>query len=220
MGQKANPVGLRLGVNRTWDSRWYAEKGYAALLQEDFKIREYIEKKLKKASISRVLIERPAGKAIINIHTARPGLIIGKKGADIESLRTNIQKMSTSKVALNIFEVRKPDIDSKLVAESVAQQLERRVAFRRAMKRTMQNAMRAGAKGIRINCAGRLAGADIARTEWYREGRVPLHMLRSDVDYGMASARTTYGIIGVKVWIFKGEIVAYKPHKTEKDDSR
>lgn len=211
MGQKVNPIGLRLGINRTWDSRWYADKAYAKNLHEDFKIRAFVEDKLKQAGISRVIVERPAGKARVTIYTARPGLIIGKKGADIEGLRQKLQKISSSEVALNIVEVRKPDLDSKLVAESVAQQLERRVTFRRAMKRAVQNAMRAGAEGIRVNCAGRLGGAEIARTEWYREGRVPLHTLRANVDYGVAKAHTTYGVIGIKVWIFKGEIMAHDP---------
>ena len=211
MGQKVNPIGLRLGINRTWDSRWYADKAYATNLHEDFKIRAFVEDKLKQAGISRVVVERPAGKARVTIYTARPGLIIGKKGADIEGLRLKLQKISSADVALNIVEVRKPDLDSKLVAESVAQQLERRVTFRRAMKRAVQNAMRAGAGGIRINCAGRLGGAEIARTEWYREGRVPLHTFRANIDYGVAKAHTTYGVIGIKVWIFKGEIMAHDP---------
>ena len=211
MGQKVNPIGLRLGINRTWDSRWYADKAYAKNLHEDFKISAFVEDKLKQAGISRVVVERPAGKARVTIYTARPGLIIGKKGADIESLRLKLQKISSADVALNIVEVRKPDLDSKLVAESVAQQLERRVTFRRAMKRAVQNAMRGGAGGIRINCAGRLGGAEIARTEWYREGRVPLHTFRANIDYGVAKAHTTYGVIGIKVWIFKGEIMAHDP---------
>ena len=211
MGQKVNPIGLRLGINRTWDSRWYADKAYAKNLHEDFKIRAFVEDKLKQAGISRVVVERPAGKARVTIYTARPGLIIGKKGADIEGLRLKLQKISSADVTLNIVEVRKPDLDSKLVAESVAQQLERRVTFRRAMKRAVQNAMRAGAGGIRINCAGRLGGAEIARTEWYREGRVPLHTFRANIDYGVAKAHTTYGVIGIKVWIFKGEIMAHDP---------
>lgn len=216
MGQKVNPIGLRLGINRTWDSRWYADKSYAKNLHEDFKIRSYIEKNLKQAGISRVIVERPAGKARVTIYAARPGLIIGKKGADIETLRKKLQGISKSEVALNIVEIRKPDIDAKFVAEGVAQQLERRVTFRRAMKRAVQNALRAGAKGIRINCSGRLGGAEIARTEWYREGRVPLHTLRANVDYGTAEANTTYGIIGIKVWIFKGEIMAHDPSAMDK----
>ena len=216
MGQKVNPIGLRLGINRTWDSRWYADKSYAKNLHEDFKIRSYIEKNLKQAGISRVIVERPAGKARVTIYAARPGLIIGKKGADIETLRKKLQGISKSEVALNIVEIRKPDIDAKFVAEGVAQQLERRVTFRRAMKRAVQNALRAGAKGIRINCSGRLGGAEIARTEWYREGRVPLHTLRANVDYGTAEGNTTYGIIGIKVWIFKGEIMAHDPGAMDK----
>ncbi|MFL2660246.1 MAG: 30S ribosomal protein S3 [Alphaproteobacteria bacterium] len=216
MGQKVNPIGLRLGINRTWDSRWYADKSYAKNLHEDFKIRSYIEKNLKQAGISRVIVERPAGKARVTIYAARPGLIIGKKGADIETLRKKLQGISKSEVALNIVEIRKPDIDAKFVAEGVAQQLERRVTFRRAMKRAVQNALRAGAKGIRINCSGRLGGAEIARTEWYREGRVPLHTLRANVDYGTAEGNTTYGIIGIKVWIFKGEIMAHDPSAMDK----
>ena len=216
MGQKVNPIGLRLGINRTWDSRWYADKSYAKNLHEDFKIRSYIEKNLKQAGISRVIVERPAGKARVTIYAARPGLIIGKKGADIETLRKKLQGISKSEVALNIVEIRKPDIDAKFVAEGVAQQLDRRVTFRRAMKRAVQNALRAGAKGIRINCSGRLGGAEIARTEWYREGRVPLHTLRANVDYGTAEGHTTYGIIGIKVWIFKGEIMAHDPSAMDK----
>ena len=212
MGQKVNPIGLRLGINRTWDSRWYADtKDYADLLHEDVRIRTYLRKKLQQAGISKIVIERPAKKARVTIHTARPGVVIGKKGADIEILRKKLQEMTGSEVALNIVEVRKPEIDAQLVAENVAQQLERRVSFRRAMKRAVQSAMRLGAQGIRINCGGRLGGAEIARTEWYREGRVPLHTLRADVDYGEAPAHTTYGICGVKVWLFKGEIMEHDP---------
>ena len=208
MGQKVNPIGMRLGVNRTWESRWYADKGaYANLLHEDLKIRTMLFKDLRQAGISRVVIERPHKKCRVTIHSARPGVIIGKKGADIEKLKQRIGKMTDSEVVLNIVEVRKPEIDAQLVAESVAQQLERRVGFRRAMKRAVQSAMRLGALGIRINCGGRLGGAEIARTEWYREGRVPLHTLRADIDYATAEALTTYGILGVKVWIFKGEIL-------------
>ncbi|MGB0632465.1 MAG: 30S ribosomal protein S3, partial [Alphaproteobacteria bacterium] len=212
MGQKVNPIGLRLGINRTWDSRWYAnDENYAGLLHEDIKLRNYLFDKLSQAGISRVVIERPAKKARVTIHSARPGVVIGKKGADIERLRKEIAAMTDSEVHLNIVEIRKPEIDAKLVAENIAQQLERRVAFRRAMKRAVQSAMRLGAEGIRINCAGRLGGAEIARTEWYREGRVPLHTLRADVDYGTATGRTTYGACGVKVWVFKGEILAHDP---------
>ena len=216
MGQKVNPIGFRLGINRTWDSRWYAGKEYGVLLHEDVKIREYIEKSLAQAGVARIIIERPAKRARITIHTARPGVVIGKKGADIEKLRQDLSKMTGGDVTLNIVEIRKPEIDAKLVAENIAQQLERRVAFRRAMKRAVQSAMRLGAEGIRINCAGRLGGAEIARTEWYREGRVPLHTLRADVDYGTATGRTTYGACGVKVWIFKGEILAHDPMAQDK----
>ena len=210
MGQKVNPIGLRLGINRTWDSRWYAgRKEYGRLLQEDLKIREYVAKTRRQAGISKVVIERPHRKCRITIHSARPGILIGKKGSDIEKLRGELAAMTTSEVHLNIVEVRKPEIDAVLVAESIAQQLERRVAFRRAMKRAVQSALRLGALGIRINCSGRLGGAEIARVEWYREGRVPLHTLRADVDYGVATAFTTYGTCGVKVWIFKGEILEH-----------
>jgi small subunit ribosomal protein S3 len=217
MGQKVNPIGLRLGVNRTWDSRWYAgDRDFAKLLHEDIRIREHLEKKLSAAGISKIVIERPAKKARVTIHSARPGVIIGKKGADIDKLRKEISSMTGSEVHLNIVEVRKPEIDAKLIAENIAQQLERRVAFRRAMKRAVQSAMRLGAKGIRINCGGRLGGAEIARMEWYREGRVPLHTLRADIDYGEAQAKTAYGICGVKVWVFKGEILAHDPMASEK----
>ena len=207
MGHKVNPIGLRVGINRTWDSRWFADtKEYGDLLHEDLKIREFIKKECAQAGVSRVVIERPHKKCRVTIHAARPGVIIGKKGADIEVLRQKLAKLTASELHLNIVEVRKPEIDAALVAENVAQQLERRVSFRRAMKRAVQNAMRMGALGIRINVAGRLGGAEIARTEWYREGRVPLHTFRADIDYGLAEARTTYGVIGVKVWIFKGEV--------------
>jgi small subunit ribosomal protein S3 len=217
MGQKVNPVGLRLGINRTWDSRWYASRGtYAQLLHEDFKIRAYLKERLMQAGVSRVIIERPAKKARVTIHTARPGVVIGKKGADIEVIRKELQKMTGNEVHLNIVEVRKPEIDAALVAENIAQQLERRVAFRRAMKRAVQSAMRLGAEGIRITCSGRLGGAEIARVEWYREGRVPLHTLRADVDYGEGTAFTTYGTCGVKVWIFKGEILEHDPMAQDK----
>lgn len=217
MGQKVNPIGLRLGINRTWDSRWYAnDENYAGLLHEDIKLRAFLFDRLAQAGISRVVIERPAKKARVTIHSARPGVVIGKKGADIEKLRQDIARMTNSEVHLNIVEIRKPEIDAKLVAENIAQQLERRVAFRRAMKRAVQSAMRLGAGGIRINCGGRLGGAEIARTEWYHEGRVPLHTLRADVDYGTATGRTTYGACGVKVWIFKGEILAHDPMAQDK----
>jgi small subunit ribosomal protein S3 len=216
MGQKVNPVGLRLGINRTWDSRWYANKDYATLLHEDLALRKYLMDKLQQAGVSRVVIERPAKRARITIHSARPGVVIGKKGADIEKLRSDLSKITGSEVTLNIVEIRKPEIDAKLVAEAIAQQLERRVAFRRAMKRAVQSAMRLGAQGIRINCGGRLGGAEIARVEWYREGRVPLHTLRADVDYGTATAQTTYGACGVKVWVFKGEVLAHDPMAQDK----
>ena len=217
MGQKVNPVGLRLGINRTWDSRWFARKGeYARLLHEDIKIREFLMKQLKQAAVARIVIERPHKKCRITIHSGRPGVVIGKKGADIDKLRKEVSKMTDSEVIINIVEIRKPEIDAHLVAESIAQQLERRVAFRRAMKRAVQSAVRLGAGGIRINCSGRLGGNEIARTEWYREGRVPLHTLRADVDYGTATAFTTYGTCGVKVWIFKGEILEHDPMAQDK----
>jgi len=216
MGQKINPIGLRVGINRTWDSRWYAGRNYASLLHKDLELKKYIEDRLKQAGVSRVVIERPAGRARVTIHTARPGVVIGKKGADIEKLRKELASRVGGDVALNIVEIRKPELDAKLVAENIAQQLERRVAFRRAMKRAVQNAMRMGAQGIRINAAGRLGGAEIARTEWYREGRVPLHTLRADIDYGTAEAHTTYGICGIKVWIFKGEVLAHDPYAQDK----
>jgi small subunit ribosomal protein S3 len=216
MGQKVNPIGLRLGINRTWDSRWYADGDYGDLLHEDLRIRRHIENKLSKAGISRIIIERPAKKARITIHTARPGVVIGRKGVDIERLSTELARMTDSELHLNIVEIRKPEIDAKLVAENISQQLERRVAFRRAMKRAVQSAMRLGAKGIRINCGGRLGGAEIARTEWYREGRVPLHTLRADIDYGEATAKTAYGTCGVKVWVFTGEVMAHDPMARDK----
>src|SRR5262245_50659287 len=210
MGQKVNPVGLRLGINRTWDSRWYSGKNeYGQLLHEDMKIREELMKDLKQAAVSKIVIERPHKKCRVTVQSARPGVVIGKKGADIEKLRKKVTKLTKSDVVINIIEIRKPELDAQLVAESIAQQLERRVAFRRAMKRAVQSAMRLGAGGIRINCSGRLGGAEIARMEWYREGRVPLHTLRADVDYGVATAFTTYGTCGVKVWIFKGEIMEH-----------
>ena len=216
MGQKVKPIGLRLGINRTWDSRWFAEKNYSDLLHKDLKVRKYLMEKLKTAAVSKVVIERPAGRARVSIYSGRPGLIIGKKGQDIEKLKDELSKKLGMEVSLNIMEIRKPETDAKLVAENIAQQLERRVAFRRAMKRSVQSAMRLGAAGVRINCAGRLGGAEIARTEWYREGRVPLHTLRADVDYGEAEANTTYGICGIKVWIFKGEIMEHDPLAQEK----
>jgi small subunit ribosomal protein S3 len=216
MGQKVNPIGLRVGINRTWDSRWFADDDYAALLHEDLRLKKYLQKRLVQAGVSRIVIERPSKRARITIHTARPGVVIGKKGADVEKLRSDLAKMTGSEVSLNIVEIRKPEIDAKLVAENIAQQLERRVAFRRAMKRAVQSAMRLGAQGIRITCAGRLGGAEIARTEWYREGRVPLHTLRADIDFGEATAMTTYGTCGVKVWVFKGEIMAHDPMAQDK----
>ena len=216
MGQKVNPIGLRVGINRTWDSRWFASRDYADLLHEDLRIRKFLFDKLKQAGISRIVIERPAKRARITIYTARPGVVIGKKGQDIEKLRQDLSKRTGVDVHLNIVEIRKPEIDAKLVAENIAQQLERRVAFRRTMKRAVQSAMRLGAEGIRINCGGRLGGAEIARIEWYREGRVPLHTLRADIDYGEATAQTTYGCCGVKVWVFKGEVLAHDPMAQDK----
>ena len=208
MGQKVHPIGIRLGYIKDWTSRWYAEsKDYPELLLQDLKIRDYIKRKLKHASVSRIQINRPANNAQITIHTARPGIVIGKKGEDIDSLRQNVSTMMGIPVHLNVEEIRKPELDAQLVAEGVAQQLEKRIMFRRAMKRAVTNTMRLGAEGIKINVSGRLNGAEIARREWYREGRVPLHTLRADIDYGVAEAETTYGIIGVKVWIFKGEIL-------------
>lgn len=212
MGHKSNPIGLRLQINRTWDSRWYAEgRDYAKLLSEDVEIRKYIVKSLPQAAISKVVIERPAKLCRISIYAARPGVIIGKKGADIEKLRAKLSKMTASEVKLTIVEIRKPEIDAKLVAQGIADQLIRRVAFRRAMKRAVQSALRLGAEGIKITCGGRLGGAEIARIEWYREGRVPLHTLRANIDYAEAEALTAYGIIGIKCWIFKGEIMAHDP---------
>src|SRR3954465_7124286 len=216
MGHKVNPIGLRLGINRTWDSRWFAGRDYSKLLHDDLKLRTHLRRKLSGAGVSRVVIERPAKKPRVTIYAARPGVVIGKKGQDIEVLRKDLAKMAKAEVSLNIVEIRKPEIDATLVAENIAQQLERRVAFRRAMKRAVQAAMRLGAEGIRITCAGRLGGAEIARTEWYREGRVPLHTLRADVDYGEGTAFTTYGTCGVKVWIFKGEILEHDPMAQDK----
>jgi len=216
MGQKVNPIGLRVGINRTWDSRWFASRDFADLLHEDLKLKKYLSDRLGQAGVSRIVIERPAKKARVTIHTARPGVVIGKKGADIEKLRADLAKMTGSEVSLNIVEIRKPEIDAKLIADNIAQQLERRVAFRRAMKRAVQSAMRLGALGIRINCSGRLGGAEIARMEWYREGRVPLHTLRAEIDFGESTAKTTYGTCGVKVWVFKGEIMAHDPMALDK----
>ncbi|MEE2525210.1 30S ribosomal protein S3 [Hyphobacterium sp. HN65] len=217
MGQKVNPIGLRLGVNRTWESRWYANTGeYADLLHEDLKIRDMLRKRLKNASVSKIVIERPHKKCTVTVYTARPGVVIGKKGADIEVLRRELQKIVKGEVFLNLVEVRKPEIDATLVAESIAQQLERRVAFRRAMKRSLQTAMRMGAKGCKVVCGGRLGGAEIARVEQYQEGSVPLHTLRADIDYGTAEASTAMGIIGIKVWIYKGEILEHDPMAQER----
>jgi small subunit ribosomal protein S3 len=212
MGHKSNPIGLRLQINRTWDSRWYAEgKNYAQMLEDDLKMRKYVMETLPQAAISKVVIERPAKTCRVSIYAARPGVIIGKKGADIEKLRSALAKMTDGDVKLNIVEIRKPEIDAKLVAQGIADQLIRRVAFRRAMKRAVQSALRLGAEGIKITCGGRLGGAEIARVEWYREGRVPLHTLRANIDYAEAEALTAYGIIGIKTWIFKGEILGHDP---------
>jgi small subunit ribosomal protein S3 len=217
MGQKSNPIGLRLQINRTWDSRWFAEGAdYGRMLLEDINIRKFVMKTLPQAAISKVVIERPAKLCRVSIYAARPGVIIGKKGADIEKLKKAIGKYTDAEVSLNIVEIRKPEIDSKLVAQGVADQLIRRIAFRRAMKRAVQSALRLGAEGIKITCGGRLGGAEIARTEWYREGRVPLHTLRANVDYAEAEALTAYGIIGIKVWIFKGEILGHDPMATDR----
>ncbi|MDQ0326924.1 small subunit ribosomal protein S3 [Rhodopseudomonas julia] len=217
MGQKVNPIGLRLGINKTWDSRWFASDAeYGPLLHEDLRIRRALMEDLKQAAVSRIVIERPHKKCRVTIQTARPGIVIGKKGADIEKLRRKVARMTDSEVHINIVEVRKPETDAALIAQSIAQQLERRVAFRRAMKRSVQSAMRLGAQGIRIACGGRLGGAEIARAEWYREGRVPLHTLRADIDFGTATAHTAYGTIGIKVWVFKGEILEHDPFASEK----
>lgn len=207
MGQKVHPKGFRVGVLESWESRWFAEKDYASLLHDDLRIREFIKKRLYHAGISKIEIERAANKAKINIYTARPGIVIGKKGVEIEKLKTDLAQRTDREVYLNIHEVRRPDLDGQLVSENVALQLERRVAFRRAMKESVARAIRMGAQGVKVRCSGRLGGAEIARTEWYREGRVPLHTLRADISYGLAEARTTYGIIGVKAWIFRGEVL-------------
>jgi small subunit ribosomal protein S3 len=207
MGQKVNPIGIRLGIVKDWNSKWFAgSKHYADLLNTDLAVRSFLKQKLSQASVSRIQIDRPAKNAHITIHTARPGVVIGKKGEDIDALRAEVARRMGIPVHISIEEIRKPELDAQLVAEGIAQQLERRIMFRRAMKRAVQNAMRLGAEGVKVNVAGRLNGAEIARTEWYREGRVPLHSLRADIDYGFAEARTTYGVIGVKVWIFKGEV--------------
>jgi small subunit ribosomal protein S3 len=216
MGQKANPIGLRLNINRTWDSRWYADGNYAEKLHQDLKMRKHIDKRLKNSGISKVVIERPAKKTVVTLYTSKPGVVIGKKGADIEKIKKELGRFTSDELHLNIVEIRKPETDAKLIAENVASQLERRGSFRRALKRATQSAMRLGAKGIRINASGRLGGAEIARMEWYREGRVPLHTLRADIDYGVAEANTTYGIIGIKVWVFKGEILQRDPFAHEK----
>ncbi|MEE9549040.1 MAG: 30S ribosomal protein S3 [Candidatus Binatia bacterium] len=207
MGQKTHPKIFRMGVTESWDSKWYADQNYAKLLHEDFKIKKFVKGRVYHAGISKIEIERATNKAKINIHTARPGIVIGKKGAEIEKLKEELSRLTTVEIYINIHEVRRPDLDGQLVAENVALQLERRVAFRRAMKESVSRAMRMGAQGIRIQCGGRLGGNEIARTEWYRDGRVPLHTLRADVNYGLAEARTTYGLIGVKVWIFRGEVL-------------
>ena len=207
MGQKVNPIGFRLGVIKTWDSKWYAKADYAKLLHEDLKLKAFLKKRLYSSGVSKIEIERAANKAKINIYTARPGLIIGKKGSEVETLKKELAKLTSNEVYLNIVEVRKPELDAQLVAENVALQLERRIAFRRAMKKSVTSSLKFGAKGIRITCSGRLGGAEMSRTEWYREGRVPLHTLRADIDYGFAEAKTTYCLIGVKVLIFKGEVL-------------
>ena len=217
MGQKINPIGFRLGINRTWDSRWFADGAeYGKLLHADIKIRRTLKKRLYQAGISRIIIERPHKKCRVTIYAARPGVIIGKKGADIDKLRKDVSALTGTEVHLNIVEIRKPETDAQLVAENIAQQLERRIAFRRAMKRSIQSTMRLGAKGIRINVSGRLGGAEIARMEWYREGRVPLHTLRADIDFGYGVGRTAYGIIGIKVWVFKGEVLEHDPMAQDK----
>ncbi len=207
MGQKVHPIGFRLGVIKTWDSKWYAEADYAKFLHEDIAIRKYLKKRLYNSGVSKIEIERAANKTKINIHTARPGLIIGKKGSEVETIKKELSSLTSKEIFINIHEVRKPELDAQLVAENVALQLERRIAFRRAMKKSVTSALKFGAKGIRITCSGRLGGAEMSRTEWYREGRVPLHTLRADIDFGFAEAKTTYGLIGVKVLIFKGEIL-------------
>jgi len=224
MGQKVHPVGFRLGISADWASKWYADsKEYPDLLNADLKVRDFLKKKLANANVSRIQIERPTRAAVITIHTARPGVVIGKKGADIEIIRrevANLIGLHVNNVKVNIEEIRKPELDAQLVAESIAQQLERRVMYRRAMKRAMQNSMRMGAQGIKINCAGRLNGAEIARSECYREGRVPLHTLRADIDYGFAEALTTYGILGIKVWIYKGEVFDLEQKKQSQNEKK
>ena len=216
MGQKVNPNGIRLGINKTWSSRWFSKSEYTKLLHQDLKIKKYVESKLKNASISKINIERAAKKLRLSIFSSRPGIIIGKKGADIETLKTDLSKMSNLEVFLDIKEIRKPEVEAKLVAENIANQLEKRISFRRAMKKAVQSAMRLGAKGVKVVCSGRLGGAEIARTEKYHEGSVPLHTLRGDIDYATAEAETTYGICGIKVWINKGEILSKDPYASEK----
>jgi len=216
MGQKVNPYGIRLGINKTWSSRWFSKSDYTKLLHQDLRIKNYVEKKLKNASISKINIERAAKKIRISIYSSRPGIIIGKKGADIETLKNDLSKMSNLEVFLDIKEVRKPEVEAKLVAENIASQLEKRISFRRAMKKAVQSAMRLGAKGVKVVCSGRLGGAEIARTEKYHEGSVPLHTLRGDIDYATAEAETNYGICGIKVWINKGEILSKDPYASEK----
>tara|TARA_A100001011_G_scaffold388276_1_gene467592 strand:+ start:320 stop:997 length:678 start_codon:yes stop_codon:yes gene_type:complete len=216
MGQKVNPYGIRLGINKTWSSRWFSKKEYTKLLHQDLKIKKYVENKLKNASISKINIERAAKKLRLSIYSSRPGIIIGKKGADIETLKNDLSKMSQLEVFLDIKEVRKPEVEARLVAENIASQLEKRISFRRAMKKAVQSAMRLGAKGVKVVCSGRLGGAEIARTEKYHEGSVPLHTLRGDIDYATAEAETTYGICGIKVWINKGEILLKDPYASEK----
>ena len=216
MGQKVNPYGIRLGINKTWSSRWFSKNEYTKLLHEDLKIKKYVEKKLKNASISKINIERAAKKLRLSIYSSRPGIIIGKKGADIETLKSDLSKMSKLEVFLDIKEIRKPEVEARLVAENIASQLEKRISFRRAMKKAVQSAMRLGAKGVKVVCSGRLGGAEIARTEKYHEGSVPLHTLRGDIDYATAEAETTYGICGIKVWINKGEILLKDPYSSER----
>lgn len=212
MGQKVSPIGLRLGINRTWDSRWFEKQNYGKVLHQDLQLRSFLEERLQQAGCSRIVIERPASqKTVITVYTARPGLVIGRRGSDVEKLRNEVKQRIGQETSLNIVDIRKPDLDAPLVAENIANQISRRVSFRRAMKRAVQSTVRGGAQGIRINCSGRLAGAEIARMEWYREGRVPLHTLRGFVDYGTAVAKTTYGTCGVKVWIFRGEIMEHDP---------
>lgn len=216
MGQKVNPIGLRLGVNKTWGSRWFAEKSYKEKLHEDFAIKKVVVKQLKNAGISRVVIERSANKMLIVIFTSKPGIVIGKKGADLEAVKKAVSKITKDEVKINIAEIKKPELDAKIVADSITAQIERRVAFRKALKKAVQTTMKFGAKGIRINCSGRLNGSEIARMEWYREGQVPLHTIRADIDYATSEAHTTYGVIGVKVWIYKGDLVGHDPYSHEK----